>query len=184
MLVTWFTQMSFGRTAADLTDEHLHQQIETYSILMDHLTGDKPLPAKEAVQYMWDGYLPAALIAGMMTSLEMYANRRYDEKTFWKFSNYATKMREAGKFRYEAPPWFRDKDVIRSHRSVLMARFPEAYDTSVWPGTPKQMPLLWPVQNSPDDAVASLRVLKADLPRIKSGELVLTTEIIERVVNL
>lgn len=182
MIVTWFTQMSFGRTAQDLTDEDLFLQVENYSRLVDHLTGVKPLPAKEAVQYMWEDFLPAALVAGMMSSLELYSTRRYEEETFWKFSRLADRMTKAGEFNYVAPPWFRDKDVIRSHRSVLMSRNPEAYDEN-WPGTPRKMPLLWPVQKSSDPAVVELRVVKGDLPAIKSGELVLPAQIGERVVN-
>lgn len=65
-----------------------------------------------------------------------------------------------------------------------MSEHPDAYDSTVWPATPKQMPLLWPVKNSSDGAVAELRVAKGDLARLKTGELVLSAEISERVVNL
>lgn len=181
--MTWLTQMSFGRTAGDLTDADLRALIMDYSALVDHLTGEVPLPKSNPVPYMWKGYLEAAIIAGMMSCMEWSFTRRYDDKVFWKFSRLADKMTAEKRFTYAAPPWFRDKDVIRSHRSALMAKEPEAYGET-WVGAPKRMPILWPVIIDPVDAVYELRVSKADLPAIKSGELVVPPEIGERVVNL
>lgn len=180
-MMIWLTQISFGRTAQDLSDEHLAKLIEDYDKLVDHLSGEKDLPKKNPVRYAWEGRLEAAIIGGMMTSLEFTNTRRYDDQVFWKFSKVADSLGD--RFSYHPVAWFRDKDVIRSHRSALKARYPQVYGEK-WPQTPTRMPILWPVVNPENPAVYELRVSREDLPLVRSGKLKIPAEISERVVNL
>jgi hypothetical protein len=136
---------------------------------------------------MWRYHLDALLIAGRVYSMEWTFHRGFTDKTFWKFSRLADERcgpghdKQQGLFRYEPPPWFRDPDVCRSHRSVLAGAEPEAYG-GLWPKTPKKMPLLWPFMKEP--GVYDLRVAKADLPSVRRKTLIVPASISERVVNL
>lgn len=184
-MMTWHTQFSFGRTAADLTDEHLRAQILDCVSLVDTIVNATP-DAKPVMPafYMWRNHLEALLVQGMLFCMEWSFNRGFDDKEFWKFSRRADAMVADKEFLYVAPPWFRDADVCRSHRSALMARYPDAYDEETWPGAIKDLPILWPVTSAKDPAVYELRVAKADLPLIKAGKLKVPAAIRERIVNL
>lgn len=180
MLITWHTQFSFCRTADDLEDEQLKVQIDHAVALLEVLrAGGKP---KEPAYYMWHKHLEAFMVMGMLMVQEISLTRRYDGKDFWKFARAADSLKSKRGFHYWPPPWFRDADLCRSHRSVLMAAVPASYDLGIWPGTPAKMPLLWPVVGD-DGALAELRVAKADLPRLKSGELSIPKAMKERIVN-
>jgi hypothetical protein len=189
MLMTWHTRFSFFKSAADLENDRLRAQIDDAADLVDLvLAGCRPT---EPTFYMWKDHLDALLVAGMIYSMEWTFHRGFSDKTFWKFSRLADERcakghghgadGSGGAFKYEPPPWFRDADVARSHRSWLMAQEPESYDTELWPGTPENMPILWPVVSGP---VYELRVAKADLPGLSAKKLSVPSTIKQRVVNL
>jgi hypothetical protein len=190
MLMTWHTMFSFSKSAADLENDRLRAQIDDCAVLVDMIqSGDGK--TGEPTYYMWRYNLDALLVAGMIYSMEWTFHRGYTDKTFWKFSRLADERCSAGhgnganasggEFRYEPPPWFRDADVCRSHRSVLVGAEPEAY-ADQWAKTPKNMPLLWPFVKEP--GVYELRVAKADLPDVRRRKLVIPAPTRERVVNL
>ncbi len=180
-MIFWHTQFSWARTVADLENEELQQHINQMVDLMEVLRqGGRP---KEPAFYMWHKHISAFMIAGMVACNELVLNRRLETKKFWIFMRAYESLKDKGNWSYEIPPWFTDADLCRSHRSVLMVLRPASYDLELWPGTPKQMPLLWPVV-SDDGAVADLRVAKADLGRLRNGELRIPKSIRSRVVNL
>lgn len=185
MLMTWHTRFSFFKSARDMENEHLRAQIDDAAALVDIIQdwpGEGKRPTEPAF-YMWAHHLDALLIMGMAFSMEWTYHRGFEDKVFWKFSRLADSRREAGVFNYRHPPWFRDADVCRSHRSVLMARHSAIYDEDLWPGTPKRLPLLWPVTKE-GGAVYELRVAKADLPLVRQKKLSIPSSIKSRVVNL
>lgn len=184
MLMTWHTKFSFSKSAGDMENDRLRAMIDDASELVDMVTADfgETKRPKEPSYYMWRYNLDALLVAGMVYSMEWTFVRGFSDKTFWKFSRLADLRSGNGVFRYEPPPWFRDPDVCRSHRSVLMAGEPDRYDAELWPGTPEHMPLLWPFMKEP--GVYELRVAKADLPDVRRKKLVIPASIRERVVGL
>ncbi len=188
MLMTWHTKFSFQKSAKDLENDRLRKQIDDAWALVE-LVQEGGRPAEPAF-YMWQHHLPALIIAGMCYSMEWSFVRGFKDPLFWNFSRLADSMckdghikGQEGRFEYVTPPWFRDPDVCRSHRSHLMAAEPEVYDEDLWPGTPKRMPILWPVVG-PDRAVAEIRVSKADLALVRSKKLVVPSSIKSQVVNL
>jgi hypothetical protein len=76
------------------------------------------------------------------------------------------------------PPWLTDTDVLRSHRSNLMRRWPDAY---AWKGTPTNLPYLWPIVD--DEGGYVLKLSKYDKGLIASGDRVLPKTIAERIVS-
>ena len=192
MMMTWHTRFSFIKSAREMENDRLRAMIDDAADLVDLVqAGGKP---SEPAFYMWHQHLPALLIAGMLYSMEWTFGRGFSDKPFWKLSRLADSMcagghsggvnYKGGTFHYEPPPWFRDPDVCRSHRSTLWAREPAAYGPDLWPGTPEHMPLLWPVVSADDPRVYELRVAKADLPLIRQKKLVVPSTIKNRVVNL
>ncbi len=182
MHITWHTQFSFGRSAADLENDRLRAQILDTADIMDMMLDGGDL--KDPAWYMWRGSFEALLIMGMCYCMEWTFRRGYDDKVFWKFSRHADSMVKAREFNYAPPAWFRDADVCRSHRSVLMMAEPGSYDSELWPGTPERMPLLWPVVDKDDRAVYELRVAKADLPLVRAKKLRIPSATKVRVGNL
>lgn len=179
MGVLWLTQMSFSRTAADLTDQDLFEQIEEAKTYIANDGFSKNDPSS----FAWNGFRDALIINAMLLCMELCFKRGLDDKQFWLFSRTADSLRAAGEFRYEPPPWFRDKDVIRSHRSHLARNNPQAY-AEQWPGTPQGMPILWPIVNPDDHALYDLKVARTDLALVASGELNVPDSMKERIVNL
>jgi hypothetical protein len=183
--MVWHTQFSFSRSAADLEDADLRKQIFDAWRLVEMLQeGGRP---SAPAYYMWLGHEPALLIAGMLSCMEWTFHRGYDDKEFWKFKKRAEALKEteAG-FSYAAPPWFRDPDVCRSHRSALSRLRSDAYGEEVWAGSVSTMPILWPVikESLTEPAVYELRVAKGDLPDLRRSVLSVPANTKERVVNL
>lgn len=182
MLMTWHTKFSFAKSAADLENDRLRKQIDDAAEIMQMIVDGAKRPTEPAF-YMWRYHLPALVVAGMSYSMEWTFKRGFGDKTFWAFKRCHESLKAKGESAYVPPPWFRDPDICRSHRSHLMAAEPEAYDEDLWPGTPPRMPILWPVVG-PDGAVAELRVAKVDLPLIRSKKLLIPADIKSKVVNL
>jgi hypothetical protein len=66
------------------------------------------------------------------------------------------------------PPWEKDANIIRSHRSRLIALDREHY-APLFPGTPEKMPILWPQVLKADPSVYRLRLKTEDIKRLTSG---------------
>ncbi len=176
---TFMTQMSYSRTFADLDNQRLgKQRLEALQTLKQLIYGEGGYP-NHPVNYMWRGYESALVIYGMFCCMEWSMKRGYDDKMFWEFASIARDMKADDVYYYESPPWFRDKDFLRSHRSNLIRKDPEQYQ---YTGTPLLMPYLWPVVD--DEGGYELKVSKADKTRLAAGERKIPEEIAERVANL
>jgi hypothetical protein len=181
--MTWMTYPSFGKTARDLTNEILKQQMGEVCDIFDILTGLKPEHerANHPAVKMWEGYEFALGIYGMCLGQEFTFGRGYAEATeFWYLSKGIREIkRSEPDFAYEPPPWMFDVDVLLSHRSNLARRHPVTF-RSKWKNCPKDWPYLWPVLKGDD---YDLFLSRGDKRRLRDKSRKLPAEQLERVVN-
>jgi hypothetical protein len=78
------------------------------------------------------------------------------------------------------PPWLADTDVLLSHRSNLVRRWP-GY-AAVFPRTPANLPYLFPFVD--DEGGYTLNVSKAEQQMLRTGARTLPKSIQKKVVNL
>lgn len=180
------TRSSFGQTAADLDNVQLNRCMTDTTIIFDILTGgveSHPRENHPAVK-MWTGYEFALGTYAMMFCMEWSGQRGFTgHKCFWYLSKAikAMKADDPG-FVYEPPPWFRDRDVLASHRSNLLRRYPLQYDDA-WNNCPENWPYIWPVIDFDRPEGYKLMLSKADKERLRSGERVLPAKQKERISN-
>jgi hypothetical protein len=185
-VITWMTHPSFGKTARDLPNEILKQQMMQVCITFDILTGldDKSEYTDHPAVKMWHGYEFALGIYGMMLGMEFTFNRGYAEATeFWYLSKAIREIKRTEEgFVYDPPPWMFDTDILLSHRSNLARRHPVAF-RSKWKNCPKDWPYLWPVLDGGGEY--DLFLSRADKKRLKSKQRKLPDRLLgeEGVVN-
>lgn len=184
-MITWFTRFSFDRTAEDLTTQTLGWQLEEFRDVWSAMIGsnDGEIPDNHPVLRMWEGYEFALGTYGMALCDQFTRVRRQLDSTLYDvYYDIQDIKKDDKEFVYEAPPWFKDADVCRSHRSNLMRREPSNYKRT-WPKTPENMPYLWPfIDDSPEGY--SLMVSKAERELLRKGERALPKPIAARVKNL
>lgn len=185
-MIIFLTSMSYGRTAEDLDTARLHAAQNQGSALFDMLTGIKdPGNLKHhPVLSMWRGYEFALGIYVMSCGLEWCFQRGFAEnKSFWNVARGIKEIKnDDPNFVYEVPPWFRDRDVILSHRSNLLRRSPEHYEDK-WELCPEDWPYFWPVIDADQEDGYKLLLSKADKARVKNGERKLPAAQKKRVAN-
>jgi hypothetical protein len=171
---------AYGSTARTLDDRRLGIQKDQTLEILNGLTLEEEIP-DHPVYRMWIGYEYALAIYGMFLCMEWTMHRKFKDTVFWELGRAIEEMGGS----YEHPPWLRDKDLIRSHRSNLMRRWPRNYS---WPGTPQDLPYLWPVNlfdvRTSEPAGYELMVSSEELELLKAGERTLPRRMRERVVNL
>ena len=186
-MITWMTRQSIGKTMKDMHETELVTGLEDTKYIFDVVTGmEIPDNPKEPVYKMWNGHEFALGIYGMMMPMELTMNRNIADKTFWHFKHAIDEMKlaflaEGLAWGYVPPAWFRDLDVLRSHRSNLARRRPDKYGEK-WPKIQEDMPYLWPIVD--DEGEYKIMMSKADKELLAAGELFLTPEQMERVANL
>ena len=176
-MITWMTRMSYLDTAADLDSDMLMQLAQESSELVREMltVGENQSPTVR----MWQGYEVA--LAAYSASMEVELATR-GVFTHLHLET-ATLIRDLGRSddnEYDAPPWLEDADVLRSHRSNLVRRWPEQYGNS-WAKTPELWPYIWPFVS---DGGYVLMLSKHDKKLLASGERVLPKKIIERIENI
>ncbi len=186
-MITYITHIKFGDTARALDDRRLgHQRLEAWQVF-DGLTMGRE-DRSEPVFRMWQGHEFALAVYGMILCNEWLHVRGCADKGFWKFCNAVRDMRNDDPgFTYEPPPWFGDRDVMRSHRSTLMRKQAEGLVTGrdyikMFRGTPRSMPYIWPIITAPGEY--ELRVSRSDKALLDEGRRQLPADIRSRVVNL
>lgn len=184
-MITFCTYMTHPRTMADLDKARLNKQrLETLQILRA-LRGEIDAWQTHPAVQMWAGYEPALVLYGLFVCHEWRIVRGFDDNIWGDLAKYAKeygmldiepelskKGRAIGVLpgqEVENPPWLTDKWVLRSHRSRLMAKAEHIYGQK-YDGTPWNMPYLWPVIDSSRPDRYTLRVTRADLARLDSGE--------------
>ena len=171
---TFMCYFDHAKTAADLDTARLgKQRVEVVQILKA-LRGDTDAYTNHPAVRMWEGYEPALLLYGLVVCYEWRVKRGHNDEVWHQLEEmsptYWNGQSPLQNERYDAPPWARDKWVIRSHRSNLMRKAPHYY-AEKYDGTPENMPYLWPVLVDP--GTYYLRLSRPDLERLEKGERIL-----------
>jgi hypothetical protein len=183
-MITWFTHMSMFDSAAALELPQLAQSFEHAEAMFNILVFDEAPDVEAAVNHlpllrMWIGYETylaayAAACAVTLVSHGVTATARA-----LALAQSVEALRRGGDpAPLAVPPWLSDVDVLRSHRSNLMRRWPESYS---WPKTPSDLPYLWPVVD--DEGGYALKLSKYDRELIAKGERTLPRSIAERIAS-
>ena len=86
---------------------------------------------------MWSDYPRGLALYGIMCC-EEWINRGYKDSLYDRFVQAYDSM----KYENPEPPYYLD-DIMESHRSNLIRKYPEYYQP-IWPKTPNNIPYLWP----------------------------------------
>lgn len=182
-MMTWMTRMSFLDTAADMDDDRLLLAIEETQKLVEFMIfeedPDGNLSADPVVR-MWRGYEPA--LAAYGASLCLSAAQRALPGVGVALSlaeTVRTLRRSDDGWDFVSPPWLEDANVLRSHRSNMMRRWPDVF---TWKGTPALMPYIYPFVDG--EGGYKLMLSKHDKSLLKSGERKLPSDIAKRIENL
>lgn len=180
-MMTWMTRMSFFDTAADLEVDLLATSYYDSVGLFDFLVyqeGD--LAENHPAVRMWQGYHVALGMYAAATASTLVVHGISVGLETMKMAGAVEEMRREEEQPFVLPPWIKDTDVLRSHRSNIVRRWPEYAD--VWPGTPERMPYLWPFVD--DEGGYSLMVSKHDKQALADGDRALPKTIAKKVANL
>lgn len=181
-MITWMTMGTYGKTAKTLEREDLEiQREEVLHIVNWLIEEDSDCDDDDLVLGMWSGFEYALCIYGMFICME-WIRRGIVDEIFWKLGNICHELGDS----YQAPPWIKDKDVIRSHRSNLMRYDPDKYG-KLFKGTPENMPIIYPVIHYGEDGEPegyNLYVNSEEKKLLVKGKRKLPSRIRERIVNL
>ena len=163
-MITWLPQFAFGASAKRLDDARLIKQIEMCRDIADLLRDNGEWP--EEVR-MWSGYEQRFCLYSLMMVGEAVTKRwihPIDSRTFhslWR------DLKDAG-IGADRPPWEKDVDIIRSHRSRLISMDRKHY-LPQFPLTPERMPILWPQVMRTDPSTYRLRLKTEDVKKLGDG---------------
>lgn len=170
-MIIWMPYVAPGATAQSLTDDHLHDQIESAEALLDLLerrTTDENHQHWHATQ-MWTGYEYSLCVHGLMMATELASvrEREIDSGSAAYLVRIGRELEETPGIEKGSPPWLGDLDVHRSHRSNLIMKNPEY--AQKWEGVPLKMPLLWPQVVERDPRGYRLRLGTSDRLKLRHG---------------
>ena len=118
------------------------QRVETFQLLRA-LTlptyGWKNHPATR----MWRGYVPALTKYGLVMT-DAWIEAGFSDTVRPQVLEFAPEVDAIPEQELEKPPWFGDEALHLSHRSNLIRKNPEHY-IPLFPGTPPDLPYVWPV---------------------------------------
>lgn len=116
------------------------QRVEAWQIL-NTLTGKSSGWASHPAVKMWAGYENALAFYGEVICRQ-WRSLGYKDTMLFRFSEYLGGL---GWHDILQPTWLFDESITLSHRSNLVRKFPEHYQ-SLWPDVPDDLPYVWPVQ--------------------------------------
>lgn len=134
---------SFSESAKSLDMKRLgKQRVETLQLLNsigkinrgEPVRGWKNHPCRK----LWHNYSNALVEYGQIVCLE-WKSRGYKDTCYEKISNHFDTTKPI-----EYPPFLGNEDFHRSHRSMLIQKFPEYY-RSKFPDTPDNLEYIWPL---------------------------------------
>lgn len=184
-MMTWMTRMSLFDSAQDLElDQLVVAHKESYALFMELVYGEPDetivvngeIGAPAPLRFMWEGYEVALAGLSVAYAAQLVALGVNAVQTSLTLAETVKELRRNEDAPFEMPPWIQDIDVLTSHRSNLLRRWPESYS---WPRTPRLMPYLWPVCD--DDGGYVLKLSKYDKGLLASGERALPASILERI---
>jgi hypothetical protein len=179
-MITWMTRASFLDSAADMHTDHLAQLLHEGSDLLGGLVygvyeeQDPGQPAGKG----WYGY-EVALAAYLAAANAELSTRGVSDHHHLAIANIVQDLRRTDTVEFDKPAWIEDTDVLRSHRSNMMRRWPKIYN---WKGTPPNMPYVWPVVD--DGGGYTLVLSRHDKALLASGDRKLPSDIKNRIENL
>ncbi|WP_326701230.1 MSMEG_6728 family protein [Streptomyces sp. NBC_01754] len=149
---TFLPYADFRRSALVLDPRRLgKQRVETIQVLRGLTVPGYGWRHHPAVR-MWTGYEEALVRYGLETCAVWTAEGRADTCAATLLQDLADSLgRPAATVRPapelatagELPPWLGDEDFHLSHRSALVRKDP-AYYRPLFPGTPADLPYVWP----------------------------------------
>jgi len=186
-MMTWMTRMSFFDSAEDLAMPQLAQTFRESEALFNEMVfgitdedSDQPVgPAPKPLIGMWLGYETALAAYAVSCAAILVGHSITMGTRALAIGNTIKELRGNGDpAPFEMPPWVQDVDVLMSHRSNLMRRWPEAYS---FPRNPKDMPYLWPIVDGEGGYV--LKLSKYDQELLAKGERSLPKSVMERITT-
>jgi hypothetical protein len=182
-MMTWMTRMSFFDTAADLKLNELALAfVEAESLFNEMIYGDAAEevgPAPLPLTKMWYGYEPALAAYAITAGATLVAHGVGTGVRTVELARTVDGLRANGDpAELVMPPWLTDTDVLRSHRSNMMRRWPDRYS---WSKTPPNMPYIWPFVD--EDGGYTLNLSKHDKALLANHERALPPSILERIAN-
>ena len=184
-MMTWMTRMSIVESVEDLALNQLATaQRESEALFNELVFGvsdeddeDPVGPAPLPLRLMWTGYEAALAAYAISCAVALVNHGVTSGNRSLAIAATVADMRSNGDpMPFEMPPWSEDIDVLMSHRSNLMRRWPEEYR---FPRNPTDMPYLWPVVD--DDGGYILKLSKYDRELIAKGERKLSKTVMERI---
>lgn len=182
-MMLWLTRMSLFDTMDDIdTDLLATQRVDAWQLFTSFIYDTQLVAESHPVWRCWVGYEAAVAAYGAATDAALAARSIGHGGLGMHFARGIEELRTAGEEEtFVMPPWTDDADVLRSHRSNMVRRWPEHY-ADTWRGTPALMPYLWPFLD--EDGGYGLFVSKQEQKLLKAGERTLPKKIRERVMNL
>lgn len=179
-MMTWLTRSSLFDSALDMELPELARTAhESYALFMELVFGepdDEFGPAPAPLVAMWVGYEAALAGYSVACAATLVSFGVTDASRPLALAQTTRELRQGGDdMPLEMPPWLMDIDVLRSHRSNMMRRWPDRYN---WPRTPELMPYLWPVVD--DSGGYTLKISKYDRELLAKGERKLPHDIQKR----
>jgi hypothetical protein len=182
-MMTWVTRISLFDSAEDLELNQLALAQRESESLFNELVfgeadpehGDAPAPLK----MMWQGYEGALAGYSVACAAVLVGHGITNGVRSLEIANTIKDLRQGGDpVPFDMPPWLQDIDVLMSHRSNLMRRWPDSYS---FPRNPKDMPYLWPIVD--DDGGYILKLSKYDRELLAKGERSLPKKVMERIAE-
>lgn len=162
---TYLPMIGYSASAKQLDIARLDKQRgQVLDILRILLSDETPKYSPHPVVEQWRGFEYELGVYGLVCCLEWKVNRGRDDNVIWPAIHDAIEpLAPTGK-----PPWIGDLNLHRSHRSSLIRKLPNVY-AELWPGTPVNMPMLWPVVYLAQSGYG-LFVAREDADRLAAGE--------------
>jgi hypothetical protein len=165
---TFLTYIGWNKSLQSLDSQRLgKQRVEAKQILMI-LNGESNGYQHHPAISMWRGYERALCWYGAAACYQWRIVRGNECNLFPWFPARDSEYRAQG-VKPEVPPWTKDIWLLCSHRSNLIRKDPKNYE-KLWPGTPGNMPYLWPLNDPKEPDGYRLLVSMADYARMKKGE--------------
>lgn len=180
-MMTWITRMSIFDSVADLELAQLAMAQRESEALFNEMVFGEPEEgfnnAPTPLIGMWRGYEAALAAYSTACSITMVGHGITDGARSLYIAKTISELRQSGDpVPFEMPPWIRDIDVLMSHRSNLVRRWPGSYS---FPRNPTDMPYLWPIVD--DDGGYILKLSKYDQGLVAKGERHLSKKVLERI---
>lgn len=180
--MTWLTRISLLDSAEDLALPQLAlAQRESEALFNEMVFGDPDEEFGKAptpLVRMWIGYEAALAAYSIGCAAVLVRHGLTNGTRSLEIANTIEQLRSQEDMPFEMPPWIDDIDVLMSHRSNLMRRWPEHYS---FRRNPVDMPYLWPIVD--DDGGYVLKLSKYDRELMDKGERKLSKSIMERIVQ-